>query len=93
MKYLHSMVRENEQGRFTLAFLAAEGDDQAQIKLTYNWDTEVYGEGRNFGHIAYQMCVLPITFRSNFCREAHRSHPRNLGSACPIPASGNGIKN
>lgn len=45
--------RDSEQGRFTLVFLAAEGDDQAQIELTYNWDTEVYGEGRNFGHIAY----------------------------------------
>jgi lactoylglutathione lyase len=47
--------RDSEQGRFTLVFLAAEGDDQAQIELTYNWDPEVYGEGRNFGHIAYQV--------------------------------------
>ena len=47
--------RESEQGRFTLVFLAAEGDDQAQIELTYNWDPEVCGEGRNFGHIAYQV--------------------------------------
>jgi lactoylglutathione lyase len=45
--------RDSEQGRFTLVFLAAEGDDQAQIELTYNWDPEAYGEGRNFGHIAY----------------------------------------
>lgn len=45
--------RDSEQGRFTLVFLAAEGDVQAQIELTYNWDAEVYGEGRNFGHIAY----------------------------------------
>lgn len=47
--------RDSEQGRFTLAFLAAEADDQAQIELTYNWDPEIYGEGRNFGHIAYQV--------------------------------------
>lgn len=47
--------RESEQGRFTLVFLAAEGDDHAQIELTYNWDPEVYGEGRNFGHLAYQV--------------------------------------
>jgi lactoylglutathione lyase len=47
--------RDSEQGRFTLVFLAADGDDQAQIELTYNWDPEVYGEGRNFGHIAYQV--------------------------------------
>ncbi|MDO8270416.1 MAG: VOC family protein [Gammaproteobacteria bacterium] len=45
--------RESEQGRFTLVFLAAPGDEDAQIELTYNWDPEVYGEGRNFGHLAY----------------------------------------
>ena len=46
---------ENEGGRFTLVFLAAPGDEDAQIELTYNWDPEDYGEGRNFGHIAYQV--------------------------------------
>lgn len=46
---------ENEQGRFTLIFLAAPGDDQAQLELTYNWDPETYGEGRNFGHLAYEV--------------------------------------
>ena len=45
--------RDNEQGRFTLVFLAAPGDESAQIELTYNWDPEEYGEGRNFGHLAY----------------------------------------
>lgn len=45
--------RESEQGRFTLIFLAAPGDEDAQIELTYNWDPEEYGEGRNFGHLAY----------------------------------------
>lgn len=44
---------ENENGRFTLVFLAAAGDEDAQVELTYNWDAEVYGEGRNFGHLAY----------------------------------------
>lgn len=47
--------RESEQGRFTLVFLAAPGDENAQIELTYNWDPEIYGEGRNFGHLAYQV--------------------------------------
>lgn len=47
--------RDSEQGRFTLVFLAAPGDESAQIELTYNWDPEVYGEGRNFGHIAYRV--------------------------------------
>jgi len=44
---------ENEQGRFTLVFLAAPGDEEAQVELTYNWDPEEYDEGRNFGHLAY----------------------------------------
>jgi lactoylglutathione lyase len=44
---------DNENGRFTLIFLAAPGDETAQIELTYNWDPETYDGGRNFGHIAY----------------------------------------
>jgi lactoylglutathione lyase len=44
---------ETEKGRFTLVFLAAPGDEQAQVELTYNWDPEEYDEGRNFGHLAY----------------------------------------
>lgn len=44
---------DNEKGRFTLVFLAAPGDEDAQIELTWNWDTSEYTEGRNFGHIAY----------------------------------------
>ena len=44
---------DNEKGRFTLVFLAAPGDENAQIELTHNWDAENYGEGRNFGHLAY----------------------------------------
>ncbi len=46
---------DSEQGRFSLIFLAAPGDSEAQIELTWNWDPEEYGEGRNFGHIAYQV--------------------------------------
>jgi lactoylglutathione lyase len=41
------------QGRFSLVFLAAPGDDEAQVELTHNWDPEVYTGGRNFGHLAY----------------------------------------
>ena len=44
---------ESDQGRFTLVFLAAPGDDDAQVELTHNWDPEDYDEGRNFGHLAY----------------------------------------
>ncbi len=47
--------RDIEQGRFTLVFLAAPGDEDAQVELTYNWDPEEYGEGRNFGHLAYEV--------------------------------------
>ena len=45
--------KDSEQGRFTLIFLAAEGDEDAQVELTYNWDREDYTGGRNFGHLAY----------------------------------------
>jgi lactoylglutathione lyase len=46
---------EVKAGRYTLAFLAAPGDESAQIELTYNWDPEPYTGGRNFGHVAYQV--------------------------------------
>ena len=46
---------EVEAGRFTLVFLAAPGDHEAQIELTYNWDPEALQGGRNFGHIAYRV--------------------------------------
>ena len=46
---------DNEQGRFTLIFLAAPGDEEAQVELTHNWDPEAYDEGRNFGHLAYEV--------------------------------------
>jgi lactoylglutathione lyase len=44
---------DNEAGRYTLVFLAAPGDDDAQVELTFNWDPEVYTGARNFGHLAY----------------------------------------
>ena len=44
-----------EAGRFSLIFLAAPGDEEAQIELTHNWDESGYGEGRNFGHLAYSV--------------------------------------
>lgn len=46
---------ENEGGRYTLVFLAAPGDESAQVELTWNWDPEDYGCARNFGHLAYQV--------------------------------------
>jgi lactoylglutathione lyase len=51
---LHEVRRtEHTQGRYTLVFLAAPNDDQAQVELTYNWDEHGYAGGRNFGHLAY----------------------------------------
>ena len=46
---------EVKEGRFTLIFLAAPGDTDAQVELTYNWDPEELDEGRNFGHLAYEV--------------------------------------
>ena len=53
---------EHEAGRFTLVFLCAPGDEELAVQrkaplveLTYNWDREEYGGGRNFGHLAYQV--------------------------------------
>ncbi|BAK64904.1 lactoylglutathione lyase [Sphingobium sp. SYK-6] len=51
---------DNEAGRFTLVFVAAPGDEDAQVELTYNWpkageESEAYGGGRNFGHLAYRV--------------------------------------
>lgn len=47
--------RDHEAGRFTLIFLAAPGDEHAQVELTHNWDEAGYGSGRNFGHLAYEV--------------------------------------
>ena len=53
---------DNEQGRFTLVFLAASGDRSKQavplLELTYNWEPETYGAGRNFGHLAYRVADI-----------------------------------
>ena len=55
---------ENEQGRFTLVFLSAPGDEAAQLELTYNWDAEELGDGnRNFGHLAYAVDNIYETCR------------------------------
>ena len=46
---------DNEAGRFTLEFIAAPGDSDAQVELTHNWDPEPLSGGRNFGHLAYSV--------------------------------------
>ena len=47
--------KDHPQGRYTLVFLAAPGDESAQVELTFNWDPEAYTGGRNFGHLAYEV--------------------------------------
>lgn len=87
MKYLHTMIRINDEaasldfwcnklglkemrrreveaGRFTLIFLGAEGNPDSQLELTHNWDPEDYSEGRNFGHVAYEVDDIHATCRS-----------------------------
>jgi lactoylglutathione lyase len=54
---------DNEKGRFSLVFLAAPGDEEAQVELTYNWDPENYTGGRNFGHLAYEVDDIYATCR------------------------------
>ena len=53
--------REDENGRFTLVFLSAPGNEDAQIELTHNWDPETYTGGRNFGHLAYEVSDIYAT--------------------------------
>lgn len=55
---------ENQAGRFTLVFLAADETPDAQVELTYNWDPEVYTGGRNFGHLAFEVDDIYATCRS-----------------------------
>ncbi|MGC8519487.1 MAG: VOC family protein [Steroidobacteraceae bacterium] len=53
--------KDYPQGRYTLVFLAAPGDESAQVELTHNWDPEAYAGGRNFGHLAYAVDDLYAT--------------------------------
>jgi lactoylglutathione lyase len=78
---LHEVRRmEHEKGRFTLVFLAAPGDEAAQIELTYNWDPEVYEGGRNFGHVAYEVddiyatCERLMQHGVTICRPPRDGH-------------------
>jgi lactoylglutathione lyase len=54
---------DHEAGRFTLVFVAPEGQEDSAVELTYNWDPENYSEGRNFGHIAYEVDDIYATCR------------------------------
>jgi lactoylglutathione lyase len=54
---------ENEKGRFTLVFVSAPSTPDAEIELTYNWDPETLGGGRNFGHMAFEVDDIYATCR------------------------------
>jgi lactoylglutathione lyase len=54
---------DNDKGRYTLIFLAAPGQEDAQVELTFNWDPEAYSGGRNFGHLAYAVPDIYDTCR------------------------------
>ena len=53
--------REDKNGRYTLVFLSAPGDQDAQVERTYNCDPEPYTGGRNFGHLAYEVSDIYAT--------------------------------
>jgi lactoylglutathione lyase len=57
-----------EDGRFSLVFLAPPGQPEAQIELTHNWDEKEVDEGRNFGHLAYQVDDIYAT-----CEKLHQA--------------------
>jgi lactoylglutathione lyase len=59
---------DNEQGRYTLIFLAAPGQEDTPIELTYNWDPGAYTGGRNFGHLAYEVDDIYA-----FCEKARQA--------------------
>ena len=49
-------IKESKEGKFTLVFLAAPNQEDIALELTYNWNTnEIYSEGRNFGHLAFEV--------------------------------------
>ncbi len=71
--------KDSPQGRFTLVFLAAPGDEHAQVELTYNWDPEAYTGGRNFGHLAYEVDDIYATCRKLMERGIQISRPPRDG--------------
>ena len=78
-----------EEGRFTLVFLAPPGQPEAQIELTHNWDPETLGEGRNFGHLAYEVEIFtpparnsPMPALSSTGHRATGAWPLSLARQC-----------
>jgi len=70
---------DHEKGRFTLVFVAPEGQEDAQIELTYNWDPEQYTGGRNFGHVAYEVDDIYATCKKLLDRGVTINRPPRDG--------------
>ncbi len=91
--------RVDEKNRYTLVFLAAPEDeglveeskrtgrDAPLVELTYNWDSEDYGDARYFGHLAYEVDDI----YAHCCRKVPRCRPRSRGSRCRTPANGEAL--
>ena len=78
--------RDFPKGRFTLVFLAAQGDEEAQVELTHNWDPEPYPAGRNFGHLAYAVDDVYATCRRLMEHGVTINRPPPRTPACSVPA-------
>src|SRR5262245_53102086 len=75
------VIKRNDypQGKFTLIFLAAPGDSEAQVELTHNWEPEQYGGGRNFGHLAYAVDDIYAACERLQDRKSTRLNSSHLG--------------
>lgn len=80
---------DNEGGRFSLIFVAPEGQEECAIELTYNWDPEEYGEGRNFGHVAYEVDDIYATCRDLMAKGVAINRPPRDGKMAFIRSPDN----
>jgi len=80
---------DSEAGRFTLIFLAAPGDESAMVELTFNWDPEEYDEGRNFGHLAYEVEDIYATCQKLMDRGVSINRPPRDGQMAFIRSPDN----
>ena len=79
--------KEVPQGRFTLVFLAAPGDEAAQVELTFNWDPQEYDGGRNFGHLAYAVDDIYALCQKLMDAGITITHAYDRGDKAYIPTS------
>lgn len=80
---------EHAAGRFTLVFVAPEGQEDCMLELTHNWDPEPYGEGRNFGHVAYEVDDIYATCERLMARGVTINRPPRDGKMAFIRSPDN----